>query len=155
MKDKSGRQIVGDEQQRKRWVEHFEELLNRPPPQTPPDILPSTQDVDIESSTLTRDEIRTAIRHLKSGKAAGPDGIPCEALKADIETTVDMLYTLFEKIWEVEEVPLDWKEGYLITLSKKGDLSNCTSYRGITLLDFSGKVFNCLISYREGLGTSL
>ena len=69
-----------------------------------------------------------AIRQVKSDKAAGPDGIPCEALKADIETTVGMLYPLFETIWEVEEVPLDWKEGYLIKLPKKGDLSNCTNY---------------------------
>ena len=53
-----------------------------------------------------------------------------------------MLYPHFEKIWEVEEVPFDWKEGYLIKLPKKGDLSNCTNYRGITLLDVSGKVFN-------------
>ena len=67
VKDKSGRQIVGEEQQRKRWVEHFEELLNRPPPQNPPDILPAAQDLDIESGTLTRDEIRMAIRQLKSG----------------------------------------------------------------------------------------
>lgn len=58
VKDKTGRQIVGKEQQRKRWVEHFEELLNRPPPQNPPDILPAAQDQDIESRTLTRDEIR-------------------------------------------------------------------------------------------------
>ena len=48
-----------------------------------------------------------AIRQLKSAKEAGPDGIPWEALKADIETTVDMLYALFEKIWEAEEVPQD------------------------------------------------
>ena len=110
-------------------------MLNRPPPQNPPDILPAAQDLDIESGTLIRDEIRMAIRQLRSGKAAGPDGIPCQALKADIETTVDMLYALFEKIWEAEEVPQDWKEGYLIKLPKKGDLSNCTNYRGITLLD--------------------
>ena len=142
MKDKTGRQLVGEEQQRKRWVEHFEELLNRSRPQNPPVILPAAQDLDIESGTLTRDEIRMAIGQLKSGKAPGPDCIPCEALKADIETTVDMLYPLFEKIWEVEEVPLDWKEGYLIKLPKKGDLSNCTNYSGITLLDVSGKVFN-------------
>jgi len=148
VKDKTGRQIVGEEQQRKRWVEHFEELLNRPPPQNPPVILPAAQDLDMESGPLTRDEIRMAIRQLNSGKAPGPDGIPCEALKADIETTVYMLYPLFEKIWEVEEVPLDWKEGYLIKLSKKGDLSNRTNYRGITLLDVSGKVFNWVLLNR-------
>ena len=114
-------------------------MLNRPPLQNPPGILSAAQDLDIVSGTLTRDEIRTAIRPLKSGKAAGPDGIPCEALKADIETTVDMLYLLFEKICEVEAVPLVWKEGYLIKLPKKGDLSYCTNYRGISFLDVSGK----------------
>ena len=85
---------------------------------------------------------RMAITQLKSGKEAGPDGIPCEALKADIETTVDMLYPLFEKIWEVEEVPLEWKEGYLMKMPKKSNLSNCTNYREIMLLLVSGKVFN-------------
>ena len=98
VKDKSDRQIVGEEQQGKRWVDHFEELLNGPPPQNPPDILPGAQDLDIESGTLTRDEIRIAIRQLRSSKAAGTDGIACEALKTDIDTTVDMLYPLLEKI---------------------------------------------------------
>ena len=37
---------------------------------------------------------------------------------------------------------LDWKEVYHIKLPKKGDFSNCTNYREITLLDASGKVFN-------------
>nr|KAG5707090.1 hypothetical protein BaRGS_011801 [Batillaria attramentaria] len=32
---------MGEEQQRNRWVEHFEELLNRQAPQNPPDIEPS------------------------------------------------------------------------------------------------------------------
>ncbi|KAK2169995.1 hypothetical protein LSH36_5g11026 [Paralvinella palmiformis] len=43
---------------------------------------------------------------------------------------------------EKEEVPSDWREGYLIKLPKKGDLSNCSNYRGITLLSAPGKVFN-------------
>ena len=41
----------------------------------------------------------------RSGKAAGPDKIPAEAIKADIETVINMLYGLFSKIWEKEEVP--------------------------------------------------
>ena len=52
----------------------------------------------------------------------------------ETETTVEMLYPLFKKIWEEETVPHDWKEGYLIKLPKKGDLSQCFNYRGITLL---------------------
>nr|KAG5705193.1 hypothetical protein BaRGS_011219 [Batillaria attramentaria] len=40
---------------------------------------------------------------LRNGKAAGPDEIPAEAIKADTETAVNMLHSLFSKIWEKEE----------------------------------------------------
>jgi len=45
-------------------------------------------------------------------------------------------------------VPPDWREGYLIKLPKKGDLSNCSNYRGITLLSVAGNVFNRIILER-------
>ncbi|VDO95297.1 unnamed protein product [Schistosoma curassoni] len=38
VKDKEGKTIIEIQQQRNRWVEHFEELLNRPAPMNPPDI---------------------------------------------------------------------------------------------------------------------
>jgi hypothetical protein len=131
-----------------RWAEHFEELLNRPAPPNPPDIDPADVDLPINCEKPTRDEIRRAITQMKNGKAAGPDDIPAEALKADLEASVEMLYPLFERIWEEEEVPADWKEGHLIKLPKKGDLSNCNNYRGITLLSVPGKVFNRVLLNR-------
>ncbi|VDP84033.1 unnamed protein product [Schistosoma mattheei] len=82
------------------------------------------------------------IRQIKSGKATGPDNIPAEALKSDIEVTTNMLHILFKKIWEEEQMPTDWKEGYLIKIAKKRDLSKCENYRGITLLSVPGKVSN-------------
>lgn len=87
---------------------------------------------------------------MKSGKAAGPDDIPSEALKADPAISVEMLYTLFEKIWEEEQIPVDWKEGHQAS-QKKGDLSNCNNYRGITL-SVPGKVFNRVLLRGEGIG---
>ena len=119
VKDKQGNTDLGTEQQLTRWAEHFEELLNRPAPPNPQDIHPTDRDLDINCGQPTREEIRKAIKLLRNGKAAGPDDIPTEALNADLETTVEMLYPLCEKIWE-EEVPADWKEGYLIKLPKKG-----------------------------------
>ncbi|KAM9385848.1 uncharacterized protein KZ484_007427 [Pholidichthys leucotaenia] len=148
VKDKEGNTVLGTEQQLHRWAEHFEELLNRPVPPKPPDIDPADIDLDINCEKPTREGIRKAIKPLRNGKAAGPDNIPVEALKADLETTVDMLYPLFEKIWEEKEVPADWKEGYLIKLPKEGDLSNCANYRGITLLSVPGKVFNRILLER-------
>ncbi|KAI0238124.1 hypothetical protein LSAT2_011227 [Lamellibrachia satsuma] len=50
-----------------------------------------------------------------------------------------MLYSLFEEIWEKEEIPAEWKEDYLIKIPKKGDLNRCDNYRGITLLRRGGQ----------------
>ncbi len=132
VKDKEGKTITGLAQQMNRWSEHFEEHLNRSAPPNPPDIIPADEDLPISCDKPTREEIRKAITLLKNWKAAGPDDIPAEALKADLNSSVEMLYPLFEKIWEKEEVPTDWKEGYLTKLPKKGDLSNCNNYRGVT-----------------------
>ncbi|VDP37277.1 unnamed protein product [Schistosoma curassoni] len=89
-----------------------------------------------------------AIRQIKSGKAAGPDNIPAETLKADEAVTTKILNILFRKIWNEEQVSTDWKKGYLIKIPKKGDLSNCDNYRGITLLSIPGKVFNRVLLNR-------
>ncbi len=110
-----------------RWAEHFEELLNRPAPPNPPDIEPANVDLPVNCEKLTREEIRKAITLMKNGKAAGPDDIPAESLKANLEASVEMLYPLFERIWEEEDIPADWKKGYLIKLPKKGDLSTVTT----------------------------
>ncbi|VDP28502.1 unnamed protein product [Schistosoma margrebowiei] len=89
-----------------------------------------------------------AIRQIKNGKAAGPNNIPAEALKSDIKATTNILYLLFKKIWEEGQVPMDWKEGHLVKIPKKGDLSKCEHYRGITLLSIPGKVFNRVLLNR-------
>ncbi|CAH8651467.1 unnamed protein product [Schistosoma guineensis] len=111
----------------------------------PPDIEVAHTDIDIDVNPPTTGEIRIAIRQIKSGKAAGPDNIPAEALKSDIEVTIDMLH-LFKKIWGEEQVPMDWK-GHLINIPKK-DLSKCENYRGITLMSVSGKFFNGVLLNR-------
>ena len=77
-----------------------------------------------------------------NGKSEGSDSIPAEVLKTDIETSVELMYHLFKKLCEEEQVPSEWKEGYLIKVHKKADLSSCSSYRGITLLSIPGKVFS-------------
>ena len=148
VKDKEGNAMIGNEQQLDRWAEHFEELLNRPAPPNPPVIHPAEDDLPINCDRPAREEIKKAIQQLKNNKASGPDDIPAEALKAVVDTSVELLYPLFGKIWEEEEVPADWREGYLIKIPKKGDLRNCANYRGITLLSVPGKVFNRIILER-------
>ena len=117
--DKNGNPLTTTNEQLKRWAEHFRELLNRPTPDSSPDILPVDTELPISCDKPSKEEIKKVIMTPRSGKAAGPDEIPAEAIKADIETAVKMLYSLFSKIWEKEEVPVQWKEGIIIKLQKK------------------------------------
>ncbi|KAK3780057.1 hypothetical protein RRG08_061825 [Elysia crispata] len=148
VKDAEGNTIFSQELQMTRWVEHFESLLNRPPPIEPPEILPARNDLDINCDPPTLEEIENAVSLLNSKKAAGPDYIPPEALKADSKVSSTILHGLFEKIWTEEKYPNDWKEGHLVKIPKKGDLSNCNNYRGITLLSIPGKVFTRILLER-------
>ncbi|VDP50911.1 unnamed protein product [Schistosoma mattheei] len=99
VKDNEGRKITEIQQQRNRWVEYSEELLNRPAPMNSPDIEAAHTDLPIDVDPPTTEEIRMAVRQIKSGKAAGPDDIAAEALKSDIDVTTNMLHLLFKKIW--------------------------------------------------------
>jgi len=57
---------------------------------------------------------------MKRVKASGPNKIPADALKGDIEITKDILHDLVGKIWEQVEIPTEWKARYLVKLPKKG-----------------------------------
>ena len=148
MKDKDGDQPTTTEEQLKRWAEQFRELLNRPSPETPPDIPPAETELPISCDKPTKAEIKKAIMTLRSGKAAGPGEISAEAIKADMETVTNMLHSLFSKIWEKEEVPAQWKGGIVIKLPKKGYLRDCNNYRGIMLLSVPDKVLNRVLLER-------
>ena len=111
IRDREGQMLMTTDQQLKRWVEHFTDLLNRPAPEEQPNISQADVDLPISVGKPSKEEIKKATRTLKNGKAAGPNGIPAEALKADIDTATDILHNLFAKLLDEEKVPADWREG--------------------------------------------
>jgi len=52
---------------------------------------------------------------------------------------------LLIKVWQSGQIPKDWKHGLIIKLSKKGDLTECSNWRGITLLSIIGKILATII----------
>ena len=94
------------------------------------------------------EEVKAAIKEMKSGKAAGMDGVTTEMLKAEETETPRLLTEIFRNIWESEETPKTWKTGLIVKLPQKGDLSDCNNWRGITLLSLTSKVFNKIIYKR-------
>ena len=89
---------------------------------------------------------------MRNGKSGGKDEVIVELLKADIDTIVDWLADLFSIIWEQEVVPKTWKQGLIVKLPKKGDLSECGNWRGITLTSVPRKVFGRVLIDRIGQG---
>ncbi len=110
----------------------------------PPDLTSALSSLPISTDRPSKKEIRRAITQQKTGKAPGPDGIPPEAVKADFEISVNALYELFGKIWQMEEVPVDWKHGHIVKIPKKGNLKECKSWRCI----FLGTIFNRILLER-------
>ena len=109
---------------------------------------PAEVPLSVDCKRPSKKEIRKAIMHCKNNKAPGPDNIPAEALKANVEASTQILCDLFGKIWEEEDVPGEWKGGHLVKIPKKGNLSLCGNYRGIMLLSVPGKVLNGVILQR-------
>ena len=148
VKDASGNIIPGEDGKRKRWKEHFEAVLNRPDPEDAPDITAAEEPLDIDTNPPTLEEVKAAIKAMKSGKAGGLDGITADMLKAEeIETPV-ILQCILENVWNDMSIPKEWTTGLIIKLPKKGDLSNCNNWRGITLLSLTSKIMSRIIHKR-------
>ncbi|KAI0240621.1 hypothetical protein LSAT2_008639, partial [Lamellibrachia satsuma] len=62
--DKYGRLLTNEEDQERRWTEHFTEVLNRPGPQHPADVQPAERDLEIERFPPEKAEVKSAIATL-------------------------------------------------------------------------------------------
>ena len=150
LKDSNGELLSDPEEKASRWREHFCELLNRPAPANPiiDDELPWNGDLDVVSDAPSKQEVEMAIRSMKSGKAAGEDGLPPEFWKCGGESLVDALTDLLNEVWRVGCIPVDWETAVVLPLFKKGDKSVCKNYRGISLLDIALKILEAIVATR-------
>ena len=148
VKDEDGRTLTSEEEKLQRWKQHFEKILNRPEPAVLADIPEAAEDLDINLGDITIQEVKDAIRKLKNGKAPGDDGVCAEMLKAEEQATPQILHQLIQDIWNSENIPENWKTGTIVKIPKKGDLSMCGNWRGITLLSLTSKIFTRIILQR-------
>jgi len=149
IRDKEGKSITSMEGQILRWKEYLEGILNTSTTNMEREELASiATELPISIRPPSKREIVNAIKAMKNRKAAGADNIPAEVLKADPYISADILLPLFRDIWQKETFPKEWKEGIIIKVPEKGDLSQCRNWRGITLLAVISKIFNKIILER-------
>jgi len=123
IKDKNGVAITDPARIKDRWKEHFAELYNGKVTANANILeeLPSStsnSNVDI-TPKLEKEEIEAAIKRMKLGKAPGVDKVTVDEMRAAGNIGIDMLFKLFEHVWEREEIPKDWSRAVIVPIFKK------------------------------------
>ena len=131
---------------RERWVRFFRSLLNAKSDMLDPDmpkrlpLYPVASALGIEP---TGEENAIAMKAMANAKAVGPDGLPAELLKLELQQDRTILlefHRLTTLIWREGKVPQQWKDAVITVLHTKGDVTECGNYRGISIVSHAGKV---------------
>ncbi|KAK3521503.1 hypothetical protein QTP70_007968 [Hemibagrus guttatus] len=147
IKDRDGRVLTSEESVQRRWKEYFEELMNE---ENEREIrVEGVNSVEQKVDKIRKDEVRKALKRMKSGKAVGPDDIPVEVWKCLGEAAVEFLANLFNRVLESERVPEEWRRSVLVPIFKnKGDVQSCSNYRGIKLMSHTMKLWERVVEAR-------
>ena len=145
--NKNGEKLTNEQEQMKRWIEYTRDIFNKIN-LTSEDLTEESIKLTINTNKITKVEIKEALKTLRLGKAAGVDDLPAELLKVNTQQTIEQLSIILNNIWQQETVPQEWQRGILIKIPKKGDLSKCENWRGITLLSVTSKILTRIMLER-------
>ncbi|KAK3528885.1 hypothetical protein QTP70_012078 [Hemibagrus guttatus] len=139
--------MLSEESVQRRWKEYFEELMNEENEREKR--VEGVNSVEQKVDKIRKDEVRKALKRMKSGKAVGPDDIPVEVWKCLGEAAVEFLANLFNRVLESERMPEEWRRSVLVPIFKnKGDVQSCSNYRGIKLMSHTMKVWERVVEAR-------
>ena len=89
---------------------------------------------------VSEEEVKRALKEMKSGKAPGSTGMTSDLIKR-ANITGDLI-GVFSGIVEEEEIPKEWKNRVTVRIYKgKEDALECGKYRRIKLLEHGMKLF--------------
>ena len=84
----------------------------------------------------------------KRDKTAGTFHIPAELVKAGGRKIGSENHELIKSMWNKEELPEEWKELIIVPIYKKGGKTDCSNYKGISLLLNTYKILSNLLPSR-------
>ena len=147
IQDKEGKCLTEVEDKTIRWTEYCSELYTF---QNKGDtsVLTCHEPTEEGEFPILRQEVESAIKTLKCGKAAGVDNVPAELITHSGQPAVDVLHAICIKIWETGKWPSTWTKSIIITIPKKGNLQLCNNYRTISLMSHGSKVMLKIILNR-------
>ncbi|EYB83113.1 hypothetical protein Y032_0342g3027 [Ancylostoma ceylanicum] len=146
VKDEDGKVLRDPVAVKQRWRTYFSHLLNEEFPRKERVSIPPTAG-PIQPWTI--EEVRKVVKKMKVGKAAGPDGVPVEVWKSLGELGLQWLTTFFNNITWSARIPQAWRDSIIVPIFKrKGDVMDCTNYRGIKLIAHTMKIYERFVDMR-------
>ena len=82
----------------------------------------------LHSINLTHKIVSDAIKNSKNNKSPGVDGITNELLKNGGDCLTDSMFIIFSKILDDNVIQIEWNNGVIIPIFKKGDHKDMNNY---------------------------
>jgi hypothetical protein len=145
-KNKRGALLADHHKILNRWKNYFCELLNG-------NGVGGVRQTEIHTAVPfvpepSASEAEVAIGNLKRYKSVGVDQIPAELIQAGGKILGSETHNLIKLVWNKEELPHQSKESIVVPIHKKGDKTDCSNYRGISLLSNSYKTLSNILFSR-------
>ncbi|KAK3532193.1 hypothetical protein QTP86_009472 [Hemibagrus guttatus] len=128
IKDRDGRVLSSEDSVQRRWKEYFEELMNEENEREKR--VEGVNSVEQKVDKIRKDEVRKALKRMKSGKAVGPDDIPVEVWKCLGEAAVEFLTSLFNRVLEmIDQLSEEVRQESPWTMMFADDIVICSESR--------------------------
>ena len=90
--------------------------------------LEGMNEIGMDKINLDIEMVKMSIKSLKTSTSCGVGGVPAELLKSGTEKLYELLRQIFERCLNGEEIPNDWKIGYISAIYKKGKKDEYENY---------------------------
>ena len=70
-------------------------------------------------------EVKWALGSISTKKASGGDESPAELFQILKDAAVEVLHSICQQIWKIQQWPQDWKRSVFITVTNKGNVKEC------------------------------
>ena len=136
IKDRNSRDLVDAKEIKTRRKEYMEELEKK-----------NLYELDYCSGVVSQPEpdildceVRWALGSTAVNKTSRCERIPVELLRTLKDDAIQVLHSICQQIWKIQQWSQDWKRSILIPFPKRGSTKECANHRTIALISHASKV---------------